>query len=442
MKKEDYEDLLEEMSEQLAERIMEKEDDLAKRALQLDGDIAEQLRTLGQKASEKVLGKIRDELVKKKKPEGLRIHKNPTIEFNVIFGKIEIKSPYLYLEGKGGSKPLRDIMNITHNGRSLAVNRALTDFGSEESFEHAAKRFEEHYHFHIGPSAVDRATKESAKLAESFIDAKLAEANLENNDDGQYVEKMLIELDGCEIRTALWEKDENNEERTPAYGNPKKKKRVGWRDVRLGFVRPLDSEDKTFVGGMVPYPVVGGQLLLAAKLRGMTSDTVPIGVADGGAGLFEELKRQFPNMRFILDKPHLKDHFYDTAEQLGLPSKDRPAWVKPRVATISEGNVSTVVEELENLLSENDNDRLRRLLGYLERFKECLDYDDCQNRGYPIGSGEIESAHKYVPQKRLKIPGASWHPDSINPMLALRILKADDYWDEFWSERKETLLAA
>jgi hypothetical protein len=372
----------------------------------------------------------------------LTIHKNPTIEFNVIFGKIKIKSPYLYLEGKGGSKPLRHVMNITHNGRSLCVNRALTDFGSEESFEQAAKRFKEHYHFHIGPSAVDRATKESAKLAESFIDAKLAEADVESNDDGQYVEKMLIELDGCEIRTAVWEKDENNEERTPVYGNPKKKKNVRWRDVRLGFARPLDSENKTFVGGMVPYPVVGGQLVLAAKLRGMTPDTLPIGVADGGPGLFEELKRQFPNMLFILDKPHLKDHFYDTAEQLGLPVKDRPAWVKPRVATISEGNVSTVMEELENLLSENNNDRLRRLLGYLERFKECLDYDDYQNRGYPIGSGEIESAHKYLPQKRLKISGASWHPDSINPMLALRILKADDYWDEFWSERKESLLAA
>jgi C4-dicarboxylate-specific signal transduction histidine kinase len=69
MKKEDYEDLLEEMSEQLAERIMEKEENLAKRALQLDGDIAKQLRTLGQKASEKILGKIRDELVEKKSPK-------------------------------------------------------------------------------------------------------------------------------------------------------------------------------------------------------------------------------------------------------------------------------------------------------------------------------------------------------------------------------------
>jgi hypothetical protein len=372
----------------------------------------------------------------------LTIHKNPTIEFNVIFGKIEIKSPYLYLQGEG-CKPLRDAMNITHNGRSLAVDRALTDFGSEESFGQASKRFKEHYHFDIGPSAVDRATKESAKLAESYIDAKLAEANIEKREgDRRFAEKMLVELDGCEIRTAVWEKDESTEERTPAYGNPKKKKVVNWRDVRLGFARPLESDKKTFVGKMDSYPVVVGQLRNAAKLRGMTPETEVIGVADGGIGLFEELKRQFPDMRFTLDKSHLKDHFYDTAEQLGMPAKERPAWVKPRVESVSEGKVADVLEELENLLSDNGNDRLGRLAGYLERFKECLDYNDCQNKGYPVGSGEIESAHKYVPQKRLKIPGASWHPDSINPMLALRILKADDYWDDFWKERKQTMLAA
>jgi hypothetical protein len=60
-----------------------------------------------------------------------------------------------------------------------------------------------------------------------------------------------------------------------------------------------------------------------------------------------------------------------------------------------------------------------------------LDYDKFKSLGYPIGSGEIESAHKSIPQKRLKIPGASWNADSIDPMLALRILRANDWWERF-----------
>ena len=60
----------------------------------------------------------------------------------------------------------------------------------------------------------------------------------------------------------------------------------------------------------------------------------------------------------------------------------------------------------------------------------------------------IESSHRYIPQKaerprggllrvrthqaRLKIPGATWHPNTINPMLALRVIRASDWWDDFW----------
>ena len=50
----------------------------------------------------------------------------------------------------------------------------------------------------------------------------------------------------------------------------------------------------------------------------------------------------------------------------------------------------------------------------------------------PTGSGEVESAHRYIPQKRMKIPGACWSPATINPMLALRVMRENDWWEPFW----------
>ncbi|WP_193200888.1 hypothetical protein [Nostoc sp. MG11] len=61
-----------------------------------------------------------------------------------------------------------------------------------------------------------------------------------------------------------------------------------------------------------------------------------------------------------------------------------------------------------------------------------MSYEKFLSQGLPIGSGEVESAHRYIPQKRLKIPGATWHPNTINPMLALRIMRANDWWEDFW----------
>jgi hypothetical protein len=79
--------------------------------------------------------------------------------------------------------------------------------------------------------------------------------------------------------------------------------------------------------------------------------------------------------------------------------------VKPRVRAISDGNVEAVLKELEEENDKNPNKRLKRLIGYINRFYDALDYDKYKSLGYPIGSGEIESAHKSIPQKRLKIPG-------------------------------------
>jgi len=372
----------------------------------------------------------------------MTIHKNPTIRFNIIFGTIEIKSPYLW-PGEIPSKPLTDEMNITPQGRSQTVKRALSEFGIDDSFSKASKKFKEHYNFEIGISAVDRTTKEIAQEASVYIDNKLSAVNKKTDiEDCPFIDKMLIEMDGCEIRTALMKEIENSDTQTPVYGNPSKKKIVKWRDVRLGFARPLDDPEKLFVGKMDCYPKVVNQLHSAAELIGMTSETEVIGIADGGIGLSEELKRQFPNMQFILDKSHLRDHFYDTAEKMGIPKDERSKWAEPQINKISNGEVAQIRGEL---LSENDRspcDRLKRLIGYLDRFEDAMNYNRFKEKNYPIGSGEIESAHKSVPQKRLKIPGATWHPDSIDPMLALRILRADDWWEDFWELRTKECLAA
>ena len=98
---------------------------------------------------------------------------------------------------------------------------------------------------------------------------------------------MLVELDGCEIRTVQQNVIEGSKERTPVYDNPKKEKIISWRDVRLGFVRPIDPDtgQKIFVGKMDSYPVVINQLHNAAVLIGMTQTTHVVGVADGGNGL-------------------------------------------------------------------------------------------------------------------------------------------------------------
>ena len=70
---------------------------------------------------------------------------------------------------------------------------------------------------------------------------------------------------------------------------------------------------------------------------------------------------------------------------------------------------------------------------YLSGRKNQLKYCEALAEGLPIGSGEIESAHRYVAQKRLKLPGAWWRVEHAEHMLALRINRLNGDCEDYWA---------
>jgi hypothetical protein len=65
-------------------------------------------------------------------------------------------------------------------------------------------------------------------------------------------------------------------------------------------------------------------------------------------------------------------------------------------------------------------------LGYWEPRQDMLAYAWCEARGYPIGSGSVESANKLVVERRLKGAGMHWARWHVNPMVALRAMACSD----------------
>ena len=49
-----------------------------------------------------------------------------------------------------------------------------------------------------------------------------------------------------------------------------------------------------------------------------------------------------------------------------------------------------------------------------------VDYGSHRKGGYPIGSGAIESAHRFIGHVRLKRSGTWWYQENSNAILALR----------------------
>ena len=77
---------------------------------------------------------------------------------------------------------------------------------------------------------------------------------------------------------------------------------------------------------------------------------------------------------------------------------------------------------------------VRACYRYLINRPGQFNYQDAIKNDLPIGSGEIESAHRYVIQERLKLSGCWWTTPKAKAMLALRVLRANGNWNDYWQK--------
>ena len=431
----EYVDFASKTSMEIAQFLRDRLPNRQAEVRDVDRDVQGLLRRIGQGVVEALLNWAGEEATQGAREEGFRIESHSEIEFLCLFGPVRVRSTYLRDRETGRSiRPLKEALEITHRGRSQAVERALADFGSEESFGQGADRFQEHYGWSVNRTTLMRVTKQRAQEAERYVQSRLdAERSAfeEPLRARPGADQVLVELDGCAIRTGTLEPSPGSET-TPVRGLPRGHRVQEWREVRVGLTRRLEEERPTYVAEMASYPDVVWSLFSAATSHGLSTRTETIAVADGGNGLKEELEVQFPRLTFILDRPHVQKHLYETAEAMGLDEEGRGDWVRRQIKRIDEGTVRMVIGELRQHKGQG-HDRARQLAGYLSRFRDCVHYSAYKARGLPIGSGEVESAHRSIPQKRLKLPGACWKPETINPILALRLIRANGWWEHFWT---------
>ena len=440
----DYRTQIEQASTLFADAILAASWALTPDALEVDATVRDLLRQVGLGTMQRVLRTRAQQATQQAQAAtGLGVERCPTVTVVSVFGPVAVASPYRWDPGcQQGVRPVATMRGLTHGRRSLATERALTAFGAEESFGQAAKRFTEHYGWPVGRTTILRVVEGHAVGAEDYVHRRLA-ASRGAFDEPAGVRpgaaRLLTALDGCEIRTGtLVPHPEGGT--TPVRQRPRRQRREEWRDVRVGFVRKLDEVERTYVARLDRYEVLVGQLVDAAVARGLSSRTETIAVAAGGNGLREELAAQLPNLRFIYDRPHLKQHFYEAAEAIGLKEGARHRWVDERIHRLDHGQRDAVLAGLDRHKGRGKK-RVTQLRKHLARFADAVHYEAFREAGLPTGSGEVESAHRYIPQKRLKLPGASWLPATLNPRLALRVMRANEWWDDYCVSRRQRAVA-
>ena len=114
------------------------------------------------------------------------------------------------------------------------------------------------------------------------------------------------------------------------------------------------------------------------------------------------------------------------------------SWLQQQKRKLKQNQVLTLLTSLNPHLEPDhlpdERAPVRAGYRYLINRPGQFNYQDAIKDDLPIGSGEIESAHSYVIQARLKLSGCWWKLENAMTMLALRVLRANRDWDSYWHQ--------
>jgi len=310
----------------------------------------------------------------------------------------------------------------------LPLQRVLTDFGADDAYAKCTQKVKEHYGIKISASTFRTVTLSHARTMN-----EQQQACVQSFEETEGCDIEIAEIDGCMIPIVTT--DENAEDK-------RKGKTLSWKEARLSMAHPQDSVSPKFSAIFQGSTDEAGKSLLNCAIKaGFGKNTALHGVGDGAPWIAQQFEDKFGSQgHYLID-------FYHVCEYLVAASSrccdiNPNGWVEKQKKYLKNNKFLQVIENLSPFIepksSEESQSPVRACHRYLNNRKNQLDYKGAIEKGLPIGSGEIESAHRYVIQKRLKLSGAWWKASNVNPMLSLRVVRENGEWEQYWENLKKT----
>jgi hypothetical protein len=225
----------------------------------------------------------------------------------------------------------------------------------------------------------------------------------------------------------------------PAQKDKRKGKKVQWQEAKVALAHVQGSKESVCAATLLgDVRMAGKQLRACAKRAGFGKGHRVHGVGDGAPWIASQIKENFGSQGgYLLDFFHVCDYLSAAALAIAPQASAQQQWLHTQKERLKSQGLDALLNELQTHLEPVDTPEetapVRRCYRYLSQRLEQLDYEGAIAKDLPIGSGEIESAHRYLVQKRLKLPGAWWSPEHAENMLALRVSRHNGEWQSYWA---------
>jgi hypothetical protein len=160
----------------------------------------------------------------------------------------------------------------------------------------------------------------------------------------------------------------------------------------------------------------------AEGLRRGLDHCVRVTSTNDGAPWIERVTRlNFPEVPQIIDWSHAAQHVWTVAHAVyGDHTPAAQHWADTQLDALWEGHVAQVVQTLDrlHLVQAAYPPLVQQAPDYFRLRQKQMQYDQFRAKGWPIGSGVVESAANTVVHHRLKRPGRGWKRECAQAMLA------------------------
>jgi len=305
------------------------------------------------------------------------------------------------------------------------LQRAVTDFGADVPFAQAMDKLVEHYGVVLAESTIRRITEGHAQAIFEALDLDEAWPTQTGHED------LIAQMDGGMVPTV---------EPDAAQQDKRKGKKLVWKEAKICLAHAKGSTTLAFGGTLQGDALRAGQHLFAcARAAGFGTNSRIHAVGDGAPWIADQVEQRFGTQgSYLIDFFHVCEYLSLAAKALTPTPQECKTWMDDHKERLKTGRAQEVMQALKPHLEASslaDIDApVRQCHRYLTNRLHQIDYQHALANDLPIGSGEIESAHRYVAQKRLKLPGAWWLAANAEHMLALRLNRFNKRWGQYWAQ--------
>jgi hypothetical protein len=347
-----------------------------------------------------------------------------------VIGQVRVERAYYHCKHcHAGHCPRDTALGLTKVDLSRGATEAVALAGALGSFAEAAEKILPKLSgLRVSESTVERTTERvgqdvGERLAEGQTFGENKAWKWSEDDEGQSVAYVSADSTGVGMQGPNAAQAEG---RMAAVG-------MVWNAGVPGEVRYVCG----LVGGL---KVLGQSLRNQAAQVGMDRAKRWVAISDGGAGIEDFLRANFPRVEaVILDFYHVAEYLSAWSKVLHTDEVEASETAQHWCSRLKREGGSVVLRELKKIDVSNRSavvqETHRVLRVYFENQVHRMDYPSYRAKGWLIGSGPVEAACKQVVGQRMKGSGMRWGEAGADAVCHLRALFRSEktQWDDYWA---------